>query len=102
MTTIQVHINIQKRDLGGGGGMLGESDRMVAVEMFKELCEEVGTMRPEKEDVINKTQLEGGLYENGMKYVLFKEAHEQIGVGGCHSCAHDSSPFIFSFFLSFF
>ena len=34
-------------------------------------------MRPEEEDVINKTKPETRLLNSGMK-----EAHEQVGVGG--------------------
>ena len=51
------------------------------IKALKELGEGVGTMRPEEKD-INKIQSEAGLLENGMEEVLFKEAHEQVGVGG--------------------
>ena len=50
MTLIQRHINIQKRDLGGGRGMPGEFDEVVAIEAFRELGEGVGTMKSEEED----------------------------------------------------
>ena len=65
-----------------------ELDGIVAFEAFKELVEGVGAMRPEEEDVIDKMQPEVGLFENGIKEVLFKKAHEQFGVGRGHSCAH--------------
>ena len=66
MTMIQVHINIQKHDLGGGG-MPGEFDRTAAIETFDELGEGGGTMRQEEEDVINKKQQETGLLNSRMK-----------------------------------
>ena len=37
--------------------------RIMAIEVFKELGEEVRTMRSEEEDVINKTQPEARLLE---------------------------------------
>ena len=45
MIMIQVHIDFQNCDLGGGG-MLSEFDRIVAVQVFKELGEAVETMKP--------------------------------------------------------
>jgi hypothetical protein len=63
----------------------------VHVEAVKELGEEVRTVKPEEEDVIDKTQPEAGLLESRMKEVLFKEAHQQISIGRVHSCAHGSS-----------
>ena len=42
---IQGHIHVEKCDLGGGG-MLSEFDRIVAVQVFKELGEAVETMKP--------------------------------------------------------
>ena len=44
MTMIQALIDVQKSDLGGGD-MPNEFDRIVAIEVFKELGERVGTMR---------------------------------------------------------
>ena len=48
------------------------------IEIFKELGEVVGTMRPEEEDVTDKIQSEARLLKSGMKEFLFKEAHEQL------------------------
>ena len=50
MTLIQVYIDVQKHDLGGGG-IPSELDGMAAIEGFKKLDERVGTVRPEEEDV---------------------------------------------------
>ena len=36
-------------------------------------------------------QPETGLLESGMKEVLFKEVHEQVGAGRDHAGAHGSS-----------
>ena len=49
-----MQINIQKCDLRRGG-MSSEFDKIVAIEAFKELHTEVGTMRPREKDVIDKT-----------------------------------------------
>ena len=57
MTLIQAYINIQKCDFGGGS-VPGELDGIAAVEAVKELGEGVGTMGPQEENVINKTQPE--------------------------------------------
>ena len=36
-------------------------------------------------------QPEAGLLKSRMKEVMFKEAHEQLGIGRSHLCAHGSS-----------
>ena len=59
-------------------------DRIGTVEAFKELDEGVGTMRPKEEDVIDKTQPEAGFLESGMNEIVFKETHEQVGIGEHH------------------
>ena len=64
--------------------MPSELDMIVATEGFKELSEEVGTMRPDEEDFTDKMQPEAGLLNSGMKEVLFKEPHEQVGIGRGH------------------
>ena len=48
-------------------------------------------MRPEEGDVIDRMRPETGLFESGMKEVLFKEAHENIDIGRGHTCAHGGS-----------
>ena len=57
LTMIHTYINVQKCDFGGGG-VPGELDGIAAVEAFKELGEGVGTMGPQEENVINKSQPE--------------------------------------------
>ena len=64
--------------------MPGELDGIVTVEAFKELGEGVGTMRPKEENVIDKTQPEAGFLDRGVKEILFKEIHEQVGIGRGH------------------
>jgi hypothetical protein len=90
MTLIQSYIDIQKCDFGGGG-VPGELDGIAAVEAFKELGEGVGTMRPNEENVIDKMQPEARFLESGVKDILFKETHEQVGIGRGHMCADGSS-----------
>ena len=75
----------------GGGGVPGELDGIAAVEAFKELGEGIGTMRPKEENVINKTQPEAGFLDNRVKEILFKETHEQVGIGRGHTGAHGVS-----------
>ena len=77
MTMIQMHIDVQKCELGGGG-MLGEYHGIGTIEPFKDLDEGVGTMKPQEEDVIDKMQAETGLLKSGVKEFLFKDAHEQL------------------------
>ena len=77
LTMIHAYIDVQKCDFGGGG-VPGELDRIATVETFKELGEGVGTMRPKEENVIDKTQLEVGFLESGVKHV----------------CAHGSSLYL--------
>ena len=48
-------------------------------------------MRPMEENFIDKMQSEAGFLENGLKEIPFKDALEQVGIGGGHSCAHGSS-----------
>ena len=75
MTLNQVHINIEKHDLGSGG-VPREFVGIVAVEAFEELGEGIGTMRPKEENVMDKTQPEIWFLESGVKEILFKETHE--------------------------
>ena len=44
-------------------------------------------MWPKEENVIDKMQPETGFFENRVE-VLFKEAHEQVGIGGGHMDIH--------------
>jgi hypothetical protein len=69
----------KKYDLGGVD-VLSEFDRIAAIEAFKELGEGVGTIRTEEKDVTDKLQPDAGLLRSRMNEVLFKEAHEQVGV----------------------
>ena len=64
--------------------MPGELDGIAATEAFKELGEGVGTVRPKEENVINKTQPEAGFLDSVVKKILFKETHEQVGIGMGH------------------
>ena len=75
MTMTQAHIDVQKCDFGGGG-VPSDLDGIAGVEVFKELGEGVGTMRPKEENVINKMQ---------------PVAVVQVGLGSGHMGAHDSS-----------
>ena len=54
--------------------MLSELDRITAIELLKRTVKELGPLRPEVEDVINKTQPECRLFESGMKEVLSRKA----------------------------
>ena len=56
LAIIHAYIDVQKCDVGGGGGVPGELDGIAAVEAFKELGEGVGSMGPKKENVIDETQ----------------------------------------------
>ena len=71
--------------------MPGELDGIVAVEAFKELGEGVWSMGPKKENVIDETQPEAGFLDSGVKEILFKETHEQVGIGRGHTVAHGGS-----------
>ena len=68
--------------------MPGELDGIAAVEAFKELGEGVGFMGPKKENAIDKPQPEAGFLDSGVKEILFKETHEQVGIGRGHTGAH--------------
>ena len=68
-----------------------EFGEIVTVEAFKELGEGVRTMRPKEENGINKTQPETEFLKSGVKEIMFKETHEQVGIGGGHSCAQGDS-----------
>ena len=59
MTLTQVHIDVQKCDIGGGG-VPSELDG-IAVEVFKELSDGVRTMRPKEKNVIDKRHQRLGL-----------------------------------------
>jgi len=75
----------------GGGGAPGELDGVAAVEAFKALAEGFGTMGPKEEIVIDKTQPEAGFLDSRVKEILFKETHEQVGIGRGHTGAHGVS-----------
>ena len=90
VTLIHAYIDVQKSDFRGGG-VPGELDGIAAVEAFKVLGEGDRTMGPQEENIINKTQPEAGFLNNGVKEILFKESHEQVGIGRGHTCAHGSS-----------
>ena len=68
--------------------MPGELDGIAAVEAFKELGEGVGSMGPKKENVIDETKPETGFLDSGVKEILFKETHEQVGIGRGHTGSH--------------
>ena len=91
MIVIQVHINAQKCDFGGGGDMPSEFDGIVTVEAFKEPGKGVGTMRLKEENVIDETQPEAGFLDSRVKEILFKEIQEQVGIGRGHTSAHGGS-----------
>ena len=78
ITMIQVHINDQKHYLGGGG-VPSKLDRIPVIEVIKELGEVVGTMRPKKDDVIDKMLPEACLLKSRMK-----EVHEQVDIENGH------------------
>ena len=63
-------------------------DEIAAAEAFKELGEGFGTMGPKEENVVDKTQPESGFLNSGVKEILFKETHEQVGIGRGHTGAH--------------
>ena len=90
MNMSQAHINVQKHDFRGGSVPI-ELHGIAAVEAFKELGEGIEIMRPKEENVINKTQPEVGFLKSRVKEILFKETHEQVGIGGGHSCAYCNS-----------
>ena len=46
---------------------------------------------PKEENVINKMQPMAGFFESEVQDVLCKESHEQVGIGGGHSCTQGSS-----------
>ena len=39
----------------------------------------------------DKTQPEAGFLDSGVKEILFKETHEQVGIGRGHTSAHGGS-----------
>ena len=90
LAMIHAYIDVQKCDFGGGG-VPGELNGIAAVQAFKELDEGVWTVRPKEENVINKTQPEAGFLDNRVKEILFKETHEQVGIGRGHTGAHGVS-----------
>ena len=71
--------------------MPGELDGVAAVETFEELGEGVGSMGPEKENVIDEMQPEAGFLDSGVKEILFKETHEKVGIRRGHKGAHGGS-----------
>ena len=90
MAMTQAHIDAEMHDFGAGA-VPNELEGIAAVEAFKELGEGVGTMRPKKENFIDKTQPEAGFLDRGVKEILFKETHEQVGIGRGHTGAHGGS-----------
>ena len=87
LTLIHTYINFLKCDFGGEC-MLDELDGIVS---FKELGMGVWTMGSKEENFIDKTQPEGGYLDSGVKEILFKETHEQVGIGRGHTGAHGGS-----------
>ena len=87
---IHTYINVQKCDFGGGG-VPGELDGIVAVEAFEELGEGVWTMGPKEENVVDKTKPAAGFLVSRVKEILFKETHEQAGIGRGHMGVHGGS-----------
>ena len=83
MTMIQAYMNVQKSDLGGGD-VPGELDGIAAVEVFKELGEELGPWG-QRRKMSDKTHPEAGFLDSGVKEILFKETHEQVGIGRGHT-----------------
>jgi hypothetical protein len=68
--------------------MPSKLDGIAAVEAFKELGEEVGTMRSkEKMTLIKYSQPGARFLESRVKEILFKKAHEHVGIGGSYSHA---------------
>ena len=61
--------------------------------MFKELGEEVRTIRP-KRKCHRETQPGVKFLESRLKEILFNEAHDQVGIGGGHSYAYGSSLYL--------
>ena len=51
-------------------------------------------MGPKKESVIDETQPEAGFLDSGVKEILFKETHEQVGIGRGHTSTHGSSLYL--------
>ena len=80
---IQVHIDVQKCNLGWGD-VPCKMDEVTAIVAFKEMGRELG-QRTKKEDVIDKPEVR--LIEFEMKEVMLKNAHEQVNVGWGHAGA---------------
>ena len=70
--------------------MPGELNRIAVVEAFKELGEGVGTLMPNEENGIDKKQAEAEFLESGVKEIMFKENHKQIGIGRDYMGTHSS------------
>ena len=87
---MEVLLEVGRFDMDGGD-VSGEFNGIAAVEEFKELGEGVGTMRPKEENTIDKTQLEAMFLDSGVKEILFKDTHEQVGIGRGHTAAHGGS-----------
>ena len=87
MSVIQVHINVQKCDLGGVS-VPSELDRIMTIETFRQLGKGVRTNGPEEGDVIYKPQPDAGLIKSEKKKVLFKESHEKFCIRRSHAGAH--------------
>ena len=87
MTVNQAYINIQKKCGLGGVDVSSELNGLMALEVFKELGEGVGSVGQKEEDIIDKPQPKTGLIKCRIKHVLLKEVHEQVSVGCCHAGA---------------
>ena len=48
-------------------------------------------MGPKEENTVDQTQPEAGFLNSGVKEILFKETHEQVGIGRVHTGAHGGS-----------
>ena len=87
LTVINVHIDVQESDLGGGGVPCAV-DMIVIVESFKDGGEGVRTMGPKKECVVDEAQPKAGFVKLGIKEILLKVACEQVRIGRGHTGAH--------------
>ena len=77
MTMAQVHINVQKYDFRGGG-VPSEFDEIAAIEVFKEVGEGVGTMRPKEENIATKMQPEAALNKSLSHCIRIFETSKRV------------------------
>ena len=86
MTLIQAYIDVQKCDFFRRG-VPGELDGIAAVEAFK--GEEVGTMRPKEENVINNAQPEAGFLRKWSEGNSVQgKSYEEVCKARGYVCAH--------------